>query len=241
MKNQTEDPDDLAASAREELGFWERELALDGKHPEVVRRRLDPATRIEEFPPLLLQHVIPFVQEAFGLDGPARCVEIGSGPLSTLAHGVTAGLLELTAVDVLAEAYVELLRRTGHADFPVRPIAGTAEGLLDVVPEGHFHIAYARNALDHTEDIARSFDALVHALVSGGVLVLEHHLREGTRQEWSDSHNWDLDIQGDALVATGREAERIVLSDRGDLELVYLQHRSDLLDGWIEHVFRRTD
>jgi len=239
MDDLTTDPDGLAASAREEIGFWERELALEGKHPEVVQRRLDPETRIEEFPPVLLHQVIPFVQQTFELEGPARCVEIGSGPLSTLAHGVEAGLLDLTAVDVLAEAYGELLERTGNGDFPVRPVAGAAETLLDVVPEDECHIAFARNALDHTDDIARSFDSLVRTLLPGGALVLEHHLREGTRQQWSDSHHWDLDVDGGALVATGRSGQRLVLSERDDLELVYLQFRSDLLDGWIEHVFRR--
>src|SRR5262245_23716616 len=182
--------DSLPASALEELGFWEGELTGKGKHPQEIARRLDPGRRRDVFPALLADPLLPMLRKRFGLTGPARCVEVGSGPLSTLAWGVEAGLVDVTAVDVLALEYAALLERHGVRS-PVRPVPGTGEGLLEMFPEQSFCLAFANNALDHTDDAPRTFDNLVRLTRPDGAIVLQHHLQEGTRQEWSPSHKWN--------------------------------------------------
>ena len=159
--------------------------------------------------------------------------------MSTLAWGVEQGLLEVSAVDVLAEQYARLHEAHNYPPYPVRPVAGSAENLFDHFEEQSFHLAYVSNALDHTDDCPSVFDALVRATMHSGAVVLQHHLNEGTRQDWSDSHKWNLDLGGKWLEATNRDGEVFELSNRPDLELTYLNYRSNLLDGWIDIVFRK--
>ncbi len=233
----TEENGDLPPSAREELGFWQQELTLAGTHPGEVAKRLDPSRRQEAFPPLVAT-MLPSLRQSLGLAGPVRCLEIGSGPLSTLAFGVDSGQLEVTAVDVLADDYAALLRRHGH-DYPVRPVFGRAETLHERFPLGSFHLTYASNSLDHTDDLPAAFDNLVRMTMPGGVMVLQHHLTEGSHRNWSDSHHWDLDLGRRGLRATHRTGLCHELGQRDDLDLVYLCYRSYALDGWIDVVYQR--
>lgn len=229
----------LPPSAVEELGFWEAELAQRGQHAEDIGRRLDPLRREADFPAFLRDPVLPALAGHFGQAGPLRCLELGPGPLSSLAWGVDRGLLAVTAVDVLATEFAELRRRHGIRDYPVAAVPGRGETLLEQFGEARFHLAYVRNALDHTDDLPRSFDNLVRSVMPGGGLALQHHLNEGSHRNWSDSHHWNLDLGDRGLAATDRQGTRHELSRRADLELVYLSYRSYLLDGWIDVLYRR--
>ena len=228
---------DLPPSAVEELGYWEQEFGGAGTNAAETRRRLDPATRQESFPPLVAT-LLPLLRRMFTISGPVPCFELGSGPMSNLAWGVDQGLLTVTAVDVLAEHYAALLRRYG-VDYPVRPVKGSGETLREHFAERTFPLVYASNSLDHTDDLPRSFDNLVHLVAPGGVLALQHHLTEGSHRNWSDSHHWDLDLGNRGLCATHRTGRRYELGQRPDLEIVYLCYRSYALDGWIDIVYRR--
>lgn len=230
---------DLPPSAVEELAFWSEELAMRGRHRDEIARRLDPARRHEVFPRLLADVVVPRLRSKFGVKGPISCLELGSGPVSTLAYGVQAGLLTVKAVDVLASHYEALLRRHGIVDYPVAPRPGTGEGLLQHFGREAFHMTYACNALDHTENAPRSFDNLVELTMRGGAIVLQHHLNEGTHRSWSDSHHWNLDLGAHGLTATSRDGRVFDLGRRDDLELAYLNYRSYALDGWIDAVYVR--
>ncbi|MCB9898240.1 MAG: class I SAM-dependent methyltransferase [Planctomycetes bacterium] len=234
------DESSLPPSAVEELGFWRDELALRGKHADSVRRRLDPAQRAVEFPDFLRDPVIPLLRGVFSTTEPLTCLELGSGPLSSLAWGVDAKLLDVTAVDVLADHYRALLDEHGHGAFPVRPVAGTGETLLERFDPESFQLVYVRNALDHTDDLPRSFDNLVRLTTEGGAIVLQHHLNEGSHREWSASHHWNLDLGARGLSATHRSGTTHEVGARKDLELVYLSYRSYLLDGWIDVIYRKV-
>ncbi len=227
----------LPPSAVEELGYWEHEFAGNGTNAAETKKRLDPARRHESFPPLVAT-LLPVLRQAFASSGPLPCFELGSGPMSTLAHGVETGQLAVTAVDVLADHYAELLRRHG-LDYPVRPVRGAGETLLEQFPGRTFPLVYASNSLDHTDDLPRAFDNLVRLTAPGGVLVLQHHLTEGSHRNWSDSHHWDLDLGNRGLRATHRTGGGHELGQRADLEVVYLCYRSYALDGWIDVVYRR--
>lgn len=229
----------LPASALEELAFWERELAGTGIHAGELAPRIDPGRRAEVFPPLLAQPLIPMLRARLRSSGPLRCLEIGTGPLSTLAHGVACGWLDVTGVDVLAEHYRRLLRRHGLDGYPVLPRPGRAEDLPAMFEPASFDLVYACNALDHTDDAPLAFANLVTMARPGAAIVLQHHLNEGSHREWSDSHHWNLDLGDGGLRITGRDGSTHHLGDRDDLELTYLNYRSYALDGWIDAVYLR--
>ena len=228
----------LAPSAQAELAFWRRELAGAGEFCEVIERRRNAATRQDEFPPILRDPFLPMVRGHFSLDRPVRCLEIGCGPLSTLAAGVEEGFVEVTAVDVLGDEYAELLAEHG-IEYPIRPQPGRAEELFDIVEPAGFEVAYARNALDHTADVPRAFANLVDAVRVDGIVVLQHHLNEGSNRQWTADHQWNLDLGRGGLVAEDVSGTRYELAMRDDLELVYASYRSYTLDGWIDVVYRR--
>jgi hypothetical protein len=121
----------------------------------------------------------------------------------------------------------------------VRPLAGAGETLDELLEPGTFHLAFCRNALDHTDDLPRCLDNLVELLVPDGVLYLQHHVEEGSNREWSDSHNWDLSFHA-GLRATDRTGRRTQLTPRDDLELVHLNYRAPVLDGWVDAVYRKV-
>jgi len=173
---------------RSEVEFWERELTLEGEFSEPIRNTLEPHRLEASFP----GHLIPLIEELkFRFDEPLRALDVGSGPLSLLAHGGREGWFELCCADPLADEYKRLLDRYGHK--------GTAsltrcygEEIVERFGEGSFHLVYSANALDHTQSPARVVEAMTRTLKPGGVLAIHVFTREGTFNHFHGLHQHDL-------------------------------------------------
>lgn len=198
---------------KEEMHFWDKELSLKGKFTKYIMRRLDPKLRKEDFPEKLLE--LSF--RSFSGEQPYQVLELGSGPLSTLAYGVDIGLIEVVAIDPLADAYASLYKKYNIMNFPIKPIQGAGEA-LNISKK--FHCAFAINSLDHTTDIVKSFNNLVMSVRMGGCVILQHHIKEGSYQRWSESHKWDLDVDNDQLIANDRNGNKYILTT--NLKIVFL-------------------
>lgn len=205
----------------DELGYWRRFLAGgESSRPPGERRLdilLDPARRQLKFPAILTRLIGRHLPAA----PPWKVVEVGPGPLSSLAWGVDVGLLEVVGIDPLADEYRALLDRHGF-DYPIRPVTGTAETVDDLLPAAVFDIAYARNSLDHTTSPGRCLQAMANLLAPGGLLVLEGAVEEGTQQGWHGMHQHDLAPRAGELWLSGRDGEAADLTGPLGLELVYL-------------------
>lgn len=187
-----------AIGAESELRFWEEYLQ---RRPACVgsaelRSRVFPAP---------LRACLEALRGA-SAERP-RVLELGSGPVSLLAAGVEKGWLDLVAVDPLAVEYAGMMERYGLA-FPVRPVAGTGESLLDVVAERWFDVAYSGNAIDHAADPGACVRNLARAVRPGGRLVLEGFCHEGTNAGWEGLHQHDLVVEGGHLVHFDRGGRR---------------------------------
>ncbi|OGW37108.1 MAG: hypothetical protein A2Y97_02405 [Nitrospirae bacterium RBG_13_39_12] len=229
------------ADMNEELNFWDTELSLKGKFGEFTKKRIDPKQRKEEFPTLIFDAVLPLLDEHFGASGrPFKCVELGSGPLSNLAYGVDAGLIDVTAVDILAEGYGHLYEKYNLLDYPVKPISGSGEVLTDLFEGETFHCAYARNSLDHTQDILLSFKNLVSLVKRNGYIILQHFVREGSRSDWNNTHQWDLELTANGFVAFNSKGEEFQLQKGCNVEFSYVFYRSVEIDRWMDIVLKKV-
>lgn len=193
-----------------ELRFWDEYLAA---RPPCIA---SPELRARAFPPALraclqdLQH-----DGAAGL----RVLELGSGPVSLLGAGAENCWFELVAVDPLAMEYAAMMQRHGLT-YPVRPVAGHGEALLDVVAEGSFDIAYSGNAIDHATSPLDCVRNLARAVRPAGRLVLEGFCHEGTNAGWEGLHQHDLVVEDGHLVHYDRRGRRSEITP--GLELVRL-------------------
>jgi SAM-dependent methyltransferase len=187
---------------RDELGFWDSYLR--DCHAEVC----DPESWQAAFPAALLPHI----QVVAGEGPPPSVLELGSGPVSLLAWGVDQGLIAVTAVDPLADAYAALLDRHG-CSYPVRPRRGDGETLSGLFEDGTFDIAYSSNAIDHTASPRRSMEQLARTVRRGGIILCEGFEREGSHEGWWGLHQHDLVAEEGHLVEYGRDQRRTVLTD----------------------------
>ena len=151
-------------------------------------------------------------------------LELGPGPVSLLAWGVTEGLITVTAVDPLADSYAAMLAEHGYT-YPIEPINGTGEELFNVVSKGSFDIAYSSNALDHVTSPQLCVKNLVSAVREGGNICVEGQVREGTATNWTGLHQHDLTAsEGDLLHQNRAGVETNLTADLG-LDCVFEEVR----------------
>lgn len=186
---------------RSEFAWWSNYL---GHRPPIN----DPEQQRNAFPTLLLPFLTKLVQHN---NNSAKLLEIGSGPASLLAWGVQQNLFELTAIDPLAEQYERLLKQLGIR-YPIRPITGYAERLLDLFPEKSFDLVYSSNALDHVMRPKECIDNICLVVRSGGIICLEGFCREGTNARWTGLHQHDLMPENGHLLYFTKDGTRTNLT-----------------------------
>jgi len=170
-----------------ELKFWEAQLNGSGQFSESVLSAGTIEGRKKRFPEFILPHIDKLTD---GFKSKLKVVEIGPGPISTLAWGVDMGFLDLFPIDPLATDFIVLLDKY-LPGFPVKPIPGTGENIL-TYPDGLVDFAYIQNALDHSKDPEKVCNNLSRVLRKGGILALSHEYSEGTHENWQNLHQFDL-------------------------------------------------
>ncbi len=210
---------DRTAGLSEEIAYWDEELALRGVHAEYVRRRLDPERRREEYP-TWIEGLVKARSQATKR-GTLRAIDLGSGPLTTLAWGHEHGQLQVLALDPLADEYGELIARH-KIIYPVIPKRGHGEILAEIAGRGAADLIYSRNALDHAEDVQRCFEQVASALKPGGIFALEVFAYEGRRESYSGLHQFDFRCEAGELRCATRHGESALDVARTGLFPVFL-------------------
>ena len=170
---------------------------------------------------LFPQFLLPYIQRLQGPDRqPVEALDIGCGPISVLRWGALQGLLHVTGVDPLLDMYRIILERHGLADLPAiacqRELNIYAEELASALPPETFDIIHTRNAIDHVEDPLAVIGQAGACLRPGGILVLDFHTREGSRQGWEQLHQFDLYVdETEHLVCQTRHGARRPLIPAG--------------------------
>jgi SAM-dependent methyltransferase len=140
-----------------------------------------------------------------------RLLEVGSGPVSFLASGIDEGLLTVVAVDPLARPYRALLRLY-DLPYPIQPLPGRGELLVKQFTPASFDIVYSSNALDHSISPRRCIEQMCQVLRSGGFLLLEGFVREGSQGNWIGLHQHDLFTEQGCLIHVDHAGQRTNLT-----------------------------
>jgi SAM-dependent methyltransferase len=115
-------------------------------------------------------------------------------------------------IDPLADEYNELLRRYGYPS-SANILRSEAENLSQAVPCDHFHIAYSRNALDHSWQPARCISEMLKIVRKGGHVYISGATDEGVRQNYEGLHQWNFRAKGTDDFIIWRPGESISLRD----------------------------
>lgn len=180
-----------------------------------------------------IKSAIDKIAKNIGLSGKEiKVIEIGPGPRSRLTEGYDKGLFDLVSIDPLANDFKEYLN--GRAFL----VQGTAEKMWEQYPPKSFHIAYASNVLDHTENPQLCFHNLWELTKTGGFIIIHSNENEGTRTDWQGLHKHDMWIDGDKLMCKTQYGKPFILSN-GSLETVSIGYEPRDNNPWFAIMFRR--
>ena len=169
---------------------------------------------------LFPQFLLPYIQRFQGPDkNPVETLDIGCGPVSVLRWGALQGLLRVTGVDPLLDMYRMILERHGLDGLPAIACQRELNMLKNwrqySLPRA-LDIVFTRNAIDHVGDPVAVIGQAEACLRPGGILVLDFHTREGSRQGWEQLHQFDLYLdETDQLVCQTQQGVRHLLIAAG--------------------------
>jgi SAM-dependent methyltransferase len=176
---------------REEAGYW-RDWIRDrgGRWHADFDYRFDPEAEVED-------GALRSVLNEAGAD--ACILDVGAGPVTSVGSRYEGVPLKVVAVDPLADEYNRLLASAG-LEPPIRTEQVEGERLLSRFGAEAFHIAYARNALDHAVDPVVIIEQMLAVLRPGGYVVLRHRTDEAIQQKYVQLHQWNFAAREGRLI-----------------------------------------
>lgn len=174
------------------------------------------------FPEGIRDEVYKLRDEVFKVNS-LYTLEIGSGPNSNLSYWVDKKLLEVIAIDPLADVYKKIMKQLNYT-YPITPIKQKGEDLLDIFKEETFHVVFAQNSLDHTEDPLKCFRNGYSVLKKGGLLFVCSNIKEGTRTSWAGMHKFDIYVDDSELILANKKGETFkFIDDKMLLDLIFYE------------------
>jgi len=169
-----------------EVRHWEAEFE---NPPEHLRARYDPDLPLQD-------EVAGLIRAPSG--STVRILDCGAGPLTFLGKKHPGYVLEIRAVDALADEYNESLDRAG-----VKPVVRTehcdTENLSDLFEADEFDITCARNTLDHSRDPVRCIREMLRVTKPGGFVLLQHAQNVAVKEQYLGMHQWNFEVKGNAV------------------------------------------
>lgn len=190
-----------------ELGGFNEWNDEPGQYSSPVLQLLSARQCRRHFP----HYALPALYSRRGPDmGAIDAVDVGCGPISGLRWGALHERMNITGIDPLLDVYAVLRRYHGFDGMAsiasLYEFAIGAEELCPTLGPGSADLVYCRNALDHVRSPSRVIGHIATILRRRGVAALEFATREGSRQDWQQLHQFDLELddQRQELVCTTR-------------------------------------
>jgi len=171
------------------------------------------------FPKMLLRYIREAKNDN---NNKLKLLEVGSCPVSMLAWGIKKNLFQITAIDPLADIYEGIMKAYNY-DYPVKPINGYGEKLLQVVAKNSFDLVYSSNALDHARSPERCVENMVEALKKKGIICLEGFINEGSKHFFSGLHQYNLEPIDGHLFCSDKRKKMKNLTKKLRLKCMYQQ------------------
>lgn len=186
-----------------ELWFWSRWFETRG-----LEWTHDFAQRLDGQQPLVpeLRNLLP-VRTV----GPARILDVGSGPMTNIGFTHETVALDVAACDPLADYYAAVAERYGIKR-PLPTQFAVAEDLSAYFDENSFDIVNCCNALDHSADPVRGITEMLRVLKKNGYIHLKHHLNEAETENYEGFHQFNFDMKNDRFVIWNKQEYLDVIS-----------------------------
>ncbi|MFW9898237.1 MAG: class I SAM-dependent methyltransferase [Candidatus Thorarchaeota archaeon] len=150
-----------------------------------------------------------------------RTLEIGSGPNSNLSYWVDKKLINVIAIDPLADIYKKMMKKLNYT-YPIVPIKLKGEELLKVFKKESFHIIFAQNSLDHAENPLKCFKNGYKLLKKGGFFFVCSNIKEGSRKSWTGMHKFDIYVENNELFLENQKGEVFKFIDNNDISMDFI-------------------
>jgi len=235
------------SSYADEIQFHWRELALLGMHGTDIVHRTIVECQHKIFP----NNLLPYLEKIWQEQNRKPCVlDVGAGPLSHLAYGVTHGIFDLIAVDPLADVYLDFHRILGY-EIPYPLMKCNGEELASLFEEDSFDMIWIRNAIDHSENPSKVMEQMTRVLRPNGYIFLSGYVREAFFARSHDFgqglHCYDIYItEGNQVVyehkppeLKGDSNEKVVLTAGLPLELIENSQPSQKVRDWMYAIWRK--
>lgn len=214
----------------EEILFWDEYLSNEGEYHNTINNRTDSKKYFSSFPTKLFKEIQSIKKQ--NPDKKLHLLEVGCGPVSSLAWGVDKKLFKITAIDPLADIYLKLLKKN-NINHPVKPKKATGENMIKLFPRNHFDIVYSRNALDHTDSAILTFQNMVKLCKKEGIIFVEGKIREGSRRKWKGLHQHDLVYEKKSIYVYDRFGTKTNLASGLKIKFKY----GNLTGSWFTIIF----
>jgi len=143
-----------------------------------------------------------------------KVLDIGSGPITKVGYKLENKLIELYAIDPLANIYSKLLDRKNIYP-PVKTIPGNMRNLSKKFDKNEFHLIYANNCLDHACNPVKAISEIFHVLKPNHYFYFSHFINEGERNNYYGLHQWNFYcINNDLFLASKTKKIEINLSKK---------------------------
>jgi hypothetical protein len=196
-----------------ELDFWKQYIQTGGLDwKDEFKLRTDPQSPLKEDP--ILDYLRERPSDSISI------LDVGAGPLTVLGKTYPGKVLNITAVDPLADPYNRMLQEVGITP-PIPTVPGEGETLLARFAAESFDIAFARNALDSSYDPALTIKNMLAVVKENGLVLLKHKMNEAENSGYRGSPQWNFAIKQGRLVVWNRTARydiAEILGETADLD-----------------------
>lgn len=176
----------------DELAHWEWAVK---DRIENMDFRLDKNAKIQDY-------IVAYLNHYNG-----KILDIGCGVITSLGKVFSHGddfytELDITAVDILADEYNELLNKHELIP-PIKTIKGSYETIVEQFGEHSFDLVHSRNSLDHCHNPIEAIDAMLKVCKNEGYIFIQVYENEAQRNNHQGLHQWDFSIINDKLFLNG--------------------------------------
>ena len=170
----------------EELKYWESFLSSEGRISEWNERYF--ADLFSHDRPVQ-QFVRDLIDRPIG--STLHFLDVGAGPATALGTVWPGYVVNVTAVDPLADFYGKIMEKTGK--YPqIRTRRCPAESIVTMFGADRFDLVFAQNSLDHSFNPFYAIFSAVEVCKPGGVVFLNNFPNEAEREYYSGFHQWNF-------------------------------------------------
>ncbi len=187
---------------KSEIRFWDNWFRTNGlEWPEEYLLRLDKNRPLQS-------EILKLIPEKESVD----ILDVGAGPLTYIGKIFEKAILNITAVDALADEYDKLLLKY-NLNPNVRTTKLNAEELTTKFDENSFDFVFARNSIDHCYSPEKAVQEMIRVVKIGHYVLMVHRPNEAKKENWRGLHQWNFDSSSDDFIISTK-SYRINISEK---------------------------